>query len=72
MNKILKFLLNIFIVYTIVMAIYYIAHFFNVPLYMYMPYIMWLLVLGILYLILGTNSGNIYMKYIEKNKQKKI
>mgnify|MGYP006076104025 CR=1 FL=1 len=69
MNKILKFVLNIIIVYIILLVIYYIARFFNVPLYMYMPYLMWLIVLFIFYLLLGTNHENIYIKFVEKNKK---
>lgn len=69
MNKILKFVLNIIIVYIIVLVIYYIARFFNVPLYMYIPYLMWLIILFIFYLLLGTNHENIYIKFVEKNKK---
>ncbi len=69
MNKILKFVLNIIIVYIIVLVIYYIARFFNVPLYMYIPYLMWLIILFIFYLLLGTNHENIYIKFVEKNRK---
>lgn len=69
MNKILKLVLNVIIVYIIVLAIYYIAKFFNVPMYMYMPYLLWLIVLFIFYLLLGTNHENIYIKFVEKNRK---
>lgn len=46
----------------IILATFAIGKFFNVSLASYLPYITWIVALGLLFLILPKNVGNIFQK----------